>query len=98
MGSLGGIAIMIIMVIELGGAQYVPVIILIIFAVFMFHVAQVSYVFFFVYGYMFLGAALTLFLSDISSVYQFLLSEVFIGLIMIALGVSTCLKERKHEN
>ena len=97
-GAFVGICLLVAIIVKYTGALYVPVAILVIMSMFMFFIAQVSYLFFYFFGVLLCAAAFTVYFLEASLTGKFLISEALIGFAMIAMGVSTSLKEKGNGN
>ena len=72
--------------------MYLPAVVLAILSIFMFFIAQVSFYYF--YAVLLGAAAFALYLMELDLTIKFLISEALMGLISIAMGKSTSLKEK----
>ncbi|HOO70178.1 MAG TPA: hypothetical protein PK926_00335 [Spirochaetota bacterium] len=97
-GAFVGVCLLIVILVKHTGALYVPVAVLVIMSMFMFFIAQVSYLFFYFTGVLFSAAAFAMYFIEMDLNLKFLISEALIGFAMIAMGVSTSLKEKGNGN
>ena len=93
-GACIGISLFLIIIVKHTGAMYLPAVVLAILSIFMFFIAQVSYPFYYFYAVLLGAAAFALYLMELDLTIRFLISEALMGLIMIAMGKSTSMKEK----